>query len=125
MIKLASRRIFTLKPLSCVALERLKPGKFQLLTYTILQDFNHSLQQAGPGGTRIRDYKQDFYVFSSKNIGLAAEVTMNGGQILLSDISSALVRTGPGMVRLADLGIHRLRDLERWGMTLEGWYAWK
>ncbi len=40
MIKLASSRNFTLKPLSRVALEHQEPVKFQFLTYTILRDFN-------------------------------------------------------------------------------------
>lgn len=27
--------------------------------------------------------------------------------------------------KLGGAHIHRLRDLQRWGMTLEGWYAWR
>ncbi len=51
--------------------------------------------------------------FRGRPVNRAARIMAlgHGGQILLSDISSALVRTGPGMVRLADLGTHRLRDL--------------
>ncbi|MET0461136.1 MAG: adenylate/guanylate cyclase domain-containing protein, partial [Ilumatobacteraceae bacterium] len=35
----------------------------------------------------------------------------HGGQILLSDVSAALVRSGTGRAVLTDLGAHRLRDL--------------
>jgi predicted ATPase/class 3 adenylate cyclase len=35
----------------------------------------------------------------------------HGGQILLSDLSAALIRSGPDPVELADLGTHRLRGL--------------
>ena len=35
----------------------------------------------------------------------------HGGQILLSDVSAELVRSGSQPVGLADLGVHRLRDL--------------
>lgn len=35
----------------------------------------------------------------------------HGGQILLSDVSAALLRSGATQVELADLGTHRLRDL--------------
>lgn len=35
----------------------------------------------------------------------------HGGQILLSDLCAALVRSGPDPVELADLGTHRLRGL--------------
>lgn len=27
--------------------------------------------------------------------------------------------------KLGSANLHRLSDLQRWGMTLEGWYAWK
>ena len=35
----------------------------------------------------------------------------HGGQILVSDVSAALVRSGPSPVEFVDLGTHRLRDL--------------
>ncbi|MET0145138.1 MAG: adenylate/guanylate cyclase domain-containing protein [Ilumatobacteraceae bacterium] len=35
----------------------------------------------------------------------------HGGQILLSDVSAALLRSGPSPVGLVDVGTHRLRDL--------------
>ena len=35
----------------------------------------------------------------------------HGGQILVSDVAAALVRSGPNPVSLVDLGVHRLRDL--------------
>ena len=35
----------------------------------------------------------------------------HGGQILLSDVSAALVRNGPNPIGLTDLGVHHLRDL--------------
>jgi predicted ATPase/class 3 adenylate cyclase len=36
----------------------------------------------------------------------------HGGQVLLSDITATLVRTGPARIPARDLGMHRLRDLE-------------
>ena len=48
-----------------------------------------------------------------RSVNRAARVMAlgNGGQILLSDVTAALVRSGPHPVDLVDLGTHRLRDL--------------
>jgi predicted ATPase len=51
--------------------------------------------------------------FRGRAVNRAARIMAvgHGGQILLSDVSAALVRTGTGRVTLTDLGTHRLRDL--------------
>ena len=51
--------------------------------------------------------------FRGRAVNRAARIMAvgHGGQILLSDVSAALVRTGTGRAELADLGTHRLRDL--------------
>ena len=48
-----------------------------------------------------------------RSVNRAARVMAlgHGGQILLSDVTAALVRSGPDPVELVDLGTHRLRDL--------------
>lgn len=51
--------------------------------------------------------------FRGRPVNRAARVMAVGhsGQVLLSDVTAALVRSGPGPVELVDLGTHRLRDL--------------
>ena len=51
--------------------------------------------------------------FRGRPVNRAARIMAagHGGQILLSDVTAALVRTGPSRVELTDLGSHRLRDL--------------
>jgi len=51
--------------------------------------------------------------FRGRPVNRAARIMAvgHGGQILLSDVSASLVRTGPSPVALTDLGTHRLRDL--------------
>jgi predicted ATPase/class 3 adenylate cyclase len=51
--------------------------------------------------------------FRGRPVNRAARIMAagHGGQILLSDVSAALVRSGPNPVGLLDLGSHRLRDL--------------
>ena len=51
--------------------------------------------------------------FRGRPVNRAARIMAvgHGGQILVSDVSAALVRTGPSPVEFADLGPHRLRDL--------------
>jgi predicted ATPase len=51
--------------------------------------------------------------FRGRPVNRAARIMAigHGGQILLSDVSAALVRTSPCPVALTDLGSHRLRDL--------------
>jgi predicted ATPase len=52
--------------------------------------------------------------FRGRPVNRAARIMAvgHGGQILVSDISAALLRTGPGPVALTDLGPQRLRDLD-------------
>ncbi len=51
--------------------------------------------------------------YRGRSVNRAARVMAigHGGQILLSDITAALVRNGPNPAELIDLGTHRLRDL--------------
>lgn len=51
--------------------------------------------------------------FRGRPVNRAARImaAAHGGQILVSDVSTALVRTGPRPVQFADLGTHHLRDL--------------
>ena len=51
--------------------------------------------------------------FRGRAVNRAARIMAvgHGGQILLSDVSAALVRAGTGRAELGDLGTHRLRDL--------------
>jgi class 3 adenylate cyclase len=51
--------------------------------------------------------------FRGRPVNRAARIMAvgHGGQILVSDVSAALVRTGPRQVEFVDLGTHRLRDL--------------
>ena len=51
--------------------------------------------------------------FRGRPVNRAARIMAvgHGGQILLSDVAAALVRSGPSPVEFADLGTHRLRDL--------------
>jgi predicted ATPase/class 3 adenylate cyclase len=51
--------------------------------------------------------------FRGRPVNRAARImaTGHGGQILVSDVSASLVRSGPCPVELVDLGTHRLRDL--------------
>ena len=60
--------------------------------------------------------------FRGRPVNRAARIMAvgHGGQILLSDVSAALVRAGPARVELADLGTHRLRDLDRAGAGVAG-----
>ncbi|HEV7757338.1 MAG TPA: adenylate/guanylate cyclase domain-containing protein, partial [Acidimicrobiales bacterium] len=52
--------------------------------------------------------------FRGRPVNRAARIMAvgHGGQILVSDISAALLRTGPSPVGLTDLGSQRLRDLD-------------
>ncbi|HYN33602.1 MAG TPA: adenylate/guanylate cyclase domain-containing protein [Ilumatobacteraceae bacterium] len=51
--------------------------------------------------------------FRGRAVNRAARIMSlgRGGQVLLSDVSAALVRTGPGDVDVVNLGPHRLRDV--------------
>ena len=51
--------------------------------------------------------------FRGRSVNRAARImaVAHGGQILLSDVSAAIARSGAGGVALSDLGLHRLRDL--------------
>jgi predicted ATPase len=51
--------------------------------------------------------------FRGRPVNRAARIMAagHGGQILLSDVTAALVATGPNPMRLIDLGVHHLRDL--------------
>jgi len=51
--------------------------------------------------------------FRGRTLNRAARITAtgHGGQILLSGVTAHFVRTGPEPVALAELGLHRLRDL--------------
>ena len=58
----------------------------------------------------VRRIGQDY---RGRTVNRAARImaVSNAGQILLSDVSAALVRSAPSPVELTDLGVHRLRDL--------------
>ncbi len=51
--------------------------------------------------------------FRGRPVNRAARIAAagHGGQILVSDVSAALARSGTNPVELTDLGVHRLRDL--------------
>ena len=51
--------------------------------------------------------------FRGRPVNRAARImaTGHGGQVLLSDVTAALLRAGSAAVELVDLGSHRLRDL--------------
>ena len=51
--------------------------------------------------------------FRGRPVNRAARISAlgHGGQILVSDVSAALVQSGPSPAELVDLGTHRLRDL--------------
>ncbi|MGB8861637.1 MAG: NB-ARC domain-containing protein [Ilumatobacteraceae bacterium] len=51
--------------------------------------------------------------FRGRPVNRAARIMAvgHGGQILLSNLSASLIRSGPSPVELTDLGTHRLRDL--------------
>jgi predicted ATPase len=61
----------------------------------------------GPGGDTDTDFR-------GRPVNRAARIMAvgHGGQILVSDITAALLRTGPGPVELIDLGARQLKDLD-------------